>query len=301
MQNVTVDRYKYIGGSDVPVIMGISSFKTRFELLLEKAQLREDNFEGNSYTEYGNIMEPKIRNYINESFGKNFVEGKHIEDDIRCHTDGEDYDTILEIKTTSQVYDTIDEYKTYLVQLLFYMYHTKKYKGMLAVYYRPTDFNEEFDWHRLQIFSINIDNYKELVEKINAEVDKFRADLEKVKVNPFITEEELQPLDLVEVSNRIVLLEERLKTYKEIEAEQKELKAKLKAMMEENGVKKWTTNNGVQITLVEDSKDTEVQVFNGDKFREENEELYQKYLETVIKKGRAGSIRITFPKNEGTK
>ena len=51
MQDVTKDRHKYIGGSDIPIIMGISDFKTRFDLLLEKAQLKEDDFEGNVYTE----------------------------------------------------------------------------------------------------------------------------------------------------------------------------------------------------------------------------------------------------------
>ena len=68
MQAVTVDRDKYIGGSDIPIIMGISSFKTRFDLLLEKAGIKENDFAGNKYTEYGNVMEPKIRNFINEKF-----------------------------------------------------------------------------------------------------------------------------------------------------------------------------------------------------------------------------------------
>ena len=47
MQNVRVDREKYIGGSDIPIIMGISQFKTRFDLLLEKAGLKENTFDGN--------------------------------------------------------------------------------------------------------------------------------------------------------------------------------------------------------------------------------------------------------------
>ena len=38
--NVEVERYKYIGGSDIPIIMGISQFKKRFDLLLEKAHLK---------------------------------------------------------------------------------------------------------------------------------------------------------------------------------------------------------------------------------------------------------------------
>ena len=65
MQAVTVDREKYIGGSDIPIIMEISPFKTRFDLLLEKAQLKENTFLGNEYTEFGNELEAKIRNYIN--------------------------------------------------------------------------------------------------------------------------------------------------------------------------------------------------------------------------------------------
>lgn len=60
MQQVTIDRNKYIGGSDIPIIMGISKFKKRFDLLLEKAELKENDFTGNAYTEYGNVMEEKL-------------------------------------------------------------------------------------------------------------------------------------------------------------------------------------------------------------------------------------------------
>ena len=53
MIDVTIDRDKYIGGSDIPIIMGISPFKSRFDLLLEKAGYLENDFKGNEYTEYG--------------------------------------------------------------------------------------------------------------------------------------------------------------------------------------------------------------------------------------------------------
>ena len=82
MQDVKVDREKYIGGSDIPIIMGISHFKTRFDLLLEKAKLKENDFDGNDYTEYGNTMEPKIRQYINVLFKRDFKEDKLIKDDV---------------------------------------------------------------------------------------------------------------------------------------------------------------------------------------------------------------------------
>lgn len=300
MQNVTIDRDKYIGGSDIPIIMGISSFKTRFDLLLEKAGLKDNDFTGNAYTEYGNVLEPKIRDYIN-SLGlskKTYREDKKIIDDIRCHVDGFNGETVLEIKTTSQVKENVEDYKVYLVQLLFYMQYMNVSKGLLAVYERPEDFNEEFDCNRLQTYYIDIDNFKELLEQINKAVDQFRIDLEKIKENPFITEQELMPTDLTELSNKIVVLENKLAEMKKIEAESKELKVQLKAAMEDNNIKKWETPNGVKITLVADGEDKEVLKFNEDKFKEENEETYNKYLETKIQKGKAGCVKITLPKEK---
>ena len=115
MQAVTVDREKYIGGSDIPIIMEISPFKTRFDLLLEKAQLKENTFLGNEYTEFGNELEAKIRNYINiqKLSKKPYVEDKKIVGDIRCHTDGFNGETVLEIKTTSQIHEKLVDYKVY--------------------------------------------------------------------------------------------------------------------------------------------------------------------------------------------
>ena len=244
-------------------------------------------------------MEEKIRNYVNENLGKKFHEGKHIAGDIRCHTDGIDYSTVLEIKTTSQIYENVEDYKTYLVQLLFYMFYTKKNNGILAVYNRPSDFDEIFDSKRLQIFAITIDNYKELIDSINTAVDQFRIDLEKVKANPLITEEELLPVDLTELSNKVVALENQLAAYKQIEKESKELKNELKSMMEKHSVKKWITNNGTTITLVPDGTDKEVLKFNEDKFKNEHEDIYNGYLETKIQKGKSGYVLITLPVERG--
>ena len=297
-KSVKEDRERYIGGSDSPIILGISPYKTRYELLLEKAGLKEDDFEGNIYTEYGNVMEEKIRSYINEKYDTAFVEGKHIEGDIRCHTDGENKDYILEIKTTSEIHENIDDYKTYLVQLLFYMYHTRRHLGMLAVYERPEDFNEEFEKERLHIYSLKIEDYQELINKINNEVDQFRIDLQKLKENPFLTEEDLLPIDLTKISYEIIALENKLKEYKKIEQEQKELKEQLKKAMEEKGIKSWQTPNGAKITLVEDGKDKEVMKFNEKKFMGENQDIYNKYLESKIQKGKNGYVLITLPKED---
>ncbi len=302
MQNVTIDREKFIGGSDVPIIMGISPFKKRFDLLLEKAQLKDNDFLGNEYTEYGNVLEPKIRDYLNESEKKPFLEDKVIKEDLRYHSDGFNGKTVLEIKTTSKLHDDVNDYKVYLVQLLFGMQMHEVKKGKLAVYARPEDFNEEFDASRLSIYDIDIKDYKELLEDINIAVDQFRKDLAKLKENPFLTEEDLQPNEVIELSNQVLVLENQLSAYKQIENEYKALKEKLFNAMQDHQIKKWTTNNGVQITRVDGSEDSTVTVskFNEEKFKEEHQDLYEGYVEEVqqTKKGRSGYLKITLPKGE---
>ena len=149
-KSVSENRDKFIGGSDISIIMQLSHFKDRYTLLLEKAGLKEIEQVNNAYVDYGNIMEPKIRQYINTLYQRNFVEDKLEKSDIRCHFDGIDDEMILEIKTTSQVHEKITDYKVYLVQLLFYMMNANKNQGMLAVYERPQDFDEAFDDDRLQ-------------------------------------------------------------------------------------------------------------------------------------------------------
>lgn len=298
MQAVTIDRDKYIGGSDIPIIMGISPFKTRFDLLLEKAGLKENNFEGNAYTEYGNILEPKIRDYINQKYEFKFIETKTIVDDCRYHADGDDEEKkcMLEIKTTSQIHENVRDYKHYIVQLLKGMMMKDYKKGILAVYERPDDFNEEFDKERLNVYYVEIELYKDWCDEINRAVDQFRIDLVKVKENPFITEEELLPVDLTELSNKIVTLENQLTEMKKVELQVKELKTQLKAAMEKNNIKKWETPNGVKITLVADGEDKIVKKFNEQLFKENNLDLWDEYSEDIVQKGKTGYVKITLPK-----
>lgn len=295
-QEVRDERNKFIGGSDIPVIMCISPFKKRFDLLLEKAGLIENDFEGNEYTEYGNVLEPQIRDYINQFENKPFIEDKKIVNDIRCHVDGSNQkDTILEIKTTSRIHQNLENYKVYLVQLLLYMDIFQFKKGKLAVYERPSDFNLTFDRTRLTIYDINIKDYKELLETIWDAIDQFRADLLKVKENPFITEEDLQPKEVIAISNQLEKLEVQLASYKKLEEYYDELKKELYQAMVNNNVKKWTTNNGTQITRVDGTEDKTIieRVIDIEKMKKDY--IYEDYLmdKEIVKKGRAGYVRIT--------
>lgn len=313
-ESVSQDREKFIGGSDIPIIMEVSPFKSRFDLLLEKAGYKKNEFKGNVFTEYGNTMESKIRDHINSKLISTFVEGKHIMDvpkdwnehpngmRIRCHTDGEIDDAILEIKTTAEIYTRIDDYYIYLVQILFYMAMTGKETGLLAVYQRPDDFSEEFDESKLQIWEIHLTDYHDEVENIKNAVSKFLDDLQKVKSNPFITEEELMPADVAEITKRIISFEQQISRMKELEKKIKDDKERLKNAMVNAGVKKWETPNGYKITLIPDSDDKveEVTEFNAERFMDEHPELVDEYMETKkeIKKGKKGYVKITAPKED---
>lgn len=311
-ESVSKDREKYIGGSDIPIIMEISPFKSRFDLLLEKAGYKKNDFEGNVFTDYGNKMESKIRDYVSSIGNAEFKEGKHIKKipeswnvksndmQIRAHTDGEFEDIILEIKTTSQIHDNLDDYELYLVQLLFYMYVTGKQNGMLAVYERPEDMDEEFEFDHLQLFTIKLSDYQSKVDEIIHAVARFLDDLEKVKANPFITEEELLPAEIPDITARIVAFEQQLTYFKAIEKKVKAEKDRLKTAMEKAGVKKWETPNGYKITLIPDAEDKAVkeEYFDAERFMAEHPELVEQYMitKTEIKKGKTGYVRITAPK-----
>lgn len=147
--NVTENRHKYVGGSDVPVILGISKFKTQFELASEKMGITKSDFKGNEYTAYGHAMEPQIREYINLTTDYEFMETSTINEEhsIRANTDGVDHEakTLLEIKTHGAV-PTIEVYKA---QMQAYMFANDLDQGVLALYERSKDFNLEFDSENL--------------------------------------------------------------------------------------------------------------------------------------------------------
>lgn len=305
--DVTVDRHKYIGGSDVAAIMNISPFKTRWQLLLEKAEpLGERPKSATSREiEYGNTMEPKIRAHINSLCEDlKFYPDQRIDGDLRANVDGWDGEgIILEIKTTSIIHENVRNYKYYIVQLLFYMKIYGVNSGMLAVYRRPEDFDEEFNVQNLQIFYIYLNDYKDWCEEIDFQIERFRHDLERVKENPLLTEQDLQPTEVIEAANWVMNTESQLLFYKIVEAEHKKAKAELKAAMQKHGIKKWITNNGTKITLVPDGKDYFAEEFDMEGLKADMPELFKNtfeggYMKTVPKKGRAGYIRVTTPGGE---
>lgn len=308
--SVKVDRYKYIGGSDIPAIMEISQFKSRWELLKEKARLKEDDFLGSVYTEYGNTMEPKIREFINVELGHGFFEGRHYDEDrgFRIHTDGEDEvsESILEIKTTSQIHDRLTDYKAYLVQILFYLMVLGWDNGILAVYERPEDMNEELDPDRLHLYPVFLKEHLGLVKEINDAILRFQADVERLKADPLLTEEDFIPKDMITLSDSILALESVLDNMKSIEAQIKERKAQLYELMCENRIKTWATER-FRLTRVDGSeaRTETVEVLDEEGLRRDLPDLFKTYdkggyvIEKIVeKKGRCGYVKITRLKGD---
>lgn len=182
--NVTENRHKYIGGSDVSTILGLNKYKSAYELALEKTGIVQSEFKGNEYTEYGNIMEPQIREYVNLMHGTNFKEDTRIQDNLRSNTDGYDAQKhlILEIKTHGKN-PTIEAYRA---QLQLYMYQFNCNEGWLALYERPKDFDAEFDSERLKIKLVPRDN--DFIKDMLAAIEIFWEGCDYLKANPGASE-----------------------------------------------------------------------------------------------------------------
>lgn len=322
--DVTKDRDKYIGGSDIPAIMGLSEFMTRYELLREKALGEVSTFEGNEYTQYGKDMEPVIRDYFNTAYHRHFVDDTcRIDGDLRYHADGfeednevwEHEDTVLEIKTTSHVapysgFGSFEEerqflrehYKAYLVQLLLGMRMYGARFGLLAIYERPADFSKEFDEMRLDFFTIRAPEWEDVYAEIDDALDKFRADVKKLKDNPDLDEAGLVSKDLMALANDAVTAVNELAEYEQqIKAAEKKAKAAKEALyqaMNSNNIDSWTLKGGTKVTRVKAKPDTTVKVIDEDRFRVEHPIMAEQYSIEKTKRGRKGYVLITPPKNE---
>lgn len=65
-------RAKGLGGSDAPIIMGVSPWKTPHKLWLHKTGREKDNFKGNPATERGHRLEPVVRARLEKLIGRKF-------------------------------------------------------------------------------------------------------------------------------------------------------------------------------------------------------------------------------------
>ena len=303
--NVTIDRHKYVGGSDLPSILGLNAkYGTSvFEFAKQKAGIIPNPFSGNQFTKYGQVMEPIIRDFINSKYQVNYLEDTVIDSDrgYRGNTDGIDRDAdipILEVKTFGEELDV--EY--YTPQCQFYMETFNVDAVRLVGYKRPTDFytgvdyelenddtyfNYEFDENRLVEHIIKRD--PKLWAKIEECILIFKNAVEELKANPNMTEKEFNRIfygdSLITLSNKVAVLENTLAGYKEVEKEYKEIKEKLYEEFEDRGLISFDTGT-MKITKVAPTSYDTVSIDTA-KLKDEEPTIYEKYkvVKTTNKKG----------------
>lgn len=202
INDVETNRHLYIGGSDLPSILRLNKQygKSLIEFAKEKLKITPSEFKGNEYTRYGQIMEPLVRNYINEMFGYTFKEDSIIDNNrmYRGNCDGLDKNkkVLLEVKT----FGTKLDIKLYEPQCQFYMDLFDIEECLLVGYKRPVDFYSgilydpnqnndgdfkiDFDENNIVIFKLYRD--REKFKKIEIEIEKFKYLLECLKEEEII-------------------------------------------------------------------------------------------------------------------
>ena len=301
-ENVTENRNKYLGGSDLPALFNVSPFKDCFTLAREKAGVIPAAFKGNEYTRYGQLWEPQIRDYINSIYELKFKENTNINEELglRSNCDGLDKEAglLLEIKTNAGDKTTYEDVYDYILQMQMYMFQFNVEKGYLVQYKRPENFwsglnyetqhtddyfNQEFDPERISVMEIKRDD--KLIQQILSKAEKFWSDVERLKENPNMTEEEFYFNDkLVEYNNtinKLSVLEKELARLKDIEKETKTQREILYELMHNVGVKTIVTNN-LMITKINPTTSEKI---DSKKLKEELPEIAKKYNKITNVKG----------------
>lgn len=315
-ENITKNRHKYVGGSDLPGILNISQYKTQFELALEKTKIKPTEFTGNEYTQYGHLMEPLIRDYINSVYNTKFKEDTNINEEhhIRSNCDGIDREQnlLLEVKTNNGKKTDLTEYN---VQIQLYLHQFNIDECLLVQYARPENFykgisyevhktaehfNCEFYPENIKVMKIKKD--PNLIEFILKEIDLFWKKCAWLKEHPEAVEDmyytclKLGTYDqnvYIRTLTNIEKLEVKIAKIKETEEKLKEEKELLYNIMTAYGFNSIKTEK-VNISRVSPSV---VNSFDTTEFKKDHPELAKKYVKTSDKKG---YIKLSLVKSDAT-
>lgn len=222
MENVTKNRDKYIGGSDLPKIIAGENL---YKLALEKIN---PTFKGNEYTHYGQFMEPIIRKFINQQYDYEFEIDTVYKGFYRGNCDGIDRiaNKLLEIKTFGSELDI----RYYMPQIQAYLHIFNIPICILVGYNRPHNFftwgditnsqsyNLDFDEKRLDIYYVPKDENQ--WKEINKKATKFWNALEALREDNQLSEKHFntivygsQIVDSLEVYQDSKLLEKLLEKH----------------------------------------------------------------------------------------
>lgn len=126
-ENMEMNRSRYIGGSDIPRLLGESKFGKPKDLLFEKFMGQREVFD-NIYVKMGNYFEPRIQEYFDvinvddKEWTLDKIDGVDLMLPIKCHVDGLHRETgqLIEIKNSKSGKE--DLIKEYFYQVQTYMW-----------------------------------------------------------------------------------------------------------------------------------------------------------------------------------
>lgn len=277
-------RMKSIGGSEVGAILGVDEYSSPYKVWLSKTG-REDTSVDNKYTKAGLILEPAVAEFFEKETGYRIIKQSanqrtyyHPQFPFLSGTPDRRYigktigQAILECKTTQVTYDEPPE--KWFIQLQWYLGIVGMRSGALAWLERGLDF-------KFREYEYDNDFFEYLVE----EVRKFWENhvLKDVPPDP-ISIEDINSIYkrhneglLIDATPEVLAVYEELKTVdailKEAEKRKEELTGSLKMFMRDAEA---IIHNARSLVTWKTSKSS--MLFDRDKFKAEEPELYNKYL-----------------------
>ncbi len=231
-----------IGGSDMPIILGLSNYKTPYQLYLEKTGLVESSQEETESQYWGNKLEPIIRD---EFASRNKVEIELPDTQVhplfnfmRANVDGyiPSMNAVLEVKCASSF--MASEWgedgsnvipMQYLVQVAHYCSVMNANKASIAVLIGGNDYREFIYERDLELESTVIEKAKEFWECVQnkiqppainqmdlrimfpkhdpAKIKKIEPDINKVLLSLIETRNKIKTLKEIEENSKFRIME----------------------------------------------------------------------------------------------
>lgn len=199
------ERIKYIGGSDFGTVLDVNPYKKRIELVLEKAEVLANTFEGNYATDRGTRLEDLVIELFENETGllvkdqQRIFEREKTETCIKllCHVDGiTSNEFVFEAKTTdvkSKTWENgIPDY--YKAQLEFNMFLSSLNGSYITVAFCDGDnivghktytyTRQLSDRHILKVceeFTKDVEQYKQLGVINSGKIKDFEIDSKMIE------------------------------------------------------------------------------------------------------------------------
>lgn len=193
-----LDRTKFLGGSDMPIILGLSNFKTPYQLYLEKLGLNPIEYEDTPLQYWGKQIEPLIRNEFTKRHNVIVTDDElachavHSEYDFLCgHVDGfiPEYNAVFEAKCANSFMGkdwgepNSDQIPlSYLIQVAFYCALTKADKAYISVLVGGYDYREYIYTKSAELETKIINAGVEFWQNMQEQIEPRLQDIEDIKL-----------------------------------------------------------------------------------------------------------------------